>query len=550
MAKNSKLPSELNENWGSNYMMDGFDFDMDYGAGVADPQGKELLPQPPQSGFAKLPDGVIAEEASDDFEVDSIMVEDGLDLAALGLTPEVELSGDDPSLEAIARQAAQTLVMENDREDPAIVDLTWLSEAYQDPDRLPDGRDMMVEELQQCWGDRTDGIYRIDLRDREELQYQDAQQGPEDDDTLNRDKLAKLVRSAMRKSAAGVSLPKILDGIRAQISSNDIATLKRSVQLIKNEHGLVGNVYVRASAYPGLHRGKWASQFRKASKKARYLIACPGEDCGACAAATGLKQVDSPSDIDWSWVYAKYAPELSKTGRLTKKASKRNIREVLRLAFLAKEVAPSDYVESHKPIEVQPADRVSSEQALQAWGDHKPTAQQRVSQEGKHKSAAMKRTQERILAWGKSGLLTRDEVKGLLSRKASSSDMIKEAARIVVNRKSTAEYEGQGEGLVKAASIAYGEAKKVLSVFSSTHKVEKVKSRKKSWDQYQRELLEAKKASDRGDTVDLLQIENVRREATDGEKFGLHNASLDTVNVSEESTPDNLDGVMFGGFEL
>lgn len=674
MSKKAKstLPSELNENWGSNYMMDGFDFDMDYGAGVADPKGKELLPQPPQSGFAKLPGGVIVgEESDDDFdlEVDEgewMYDDEGLDLLSLGITDSEDLEGL-PSLEEVAKQASATMLVDNsDRSDAGIVDLTWLSQAYQDQDRFPHNQYTMVPELQECWGDRTDGIYRIDLRDRDEIQYQDAQQGPEDDDILNRDKLAKVMQSAMRRSASGAPLKKVLSDVRGQVHDHEVPKIVSALQALRAEHGLAGNVYIRASAYPGLHHGKWRKQLAKAAKKAKYLIACPGEDCGGCAKATGLKVVKSPKDIDWDWVYSKYAPELIQTGRLATKSKKAsNKMETLRRAFLAEEVAPKTHIESVKPVHVTPSERVSAKKAKQAFDAYEKPEQEKITLEAKHEARLRAQVTRRVQSWKQAGLISKKQAKALLGMDIPAKELLTRAASLIVRRNDENTYEGQGLGLNKAASIGFSEAQEVLSKFKvDTRATKKVRKRASSqaerWalqamnegfagqelddliarkfasrtassqlvqirrkheglaghlyvdaaayaspegvsgceeggrrhranpikyvmamdrcgscvhrnvhnkcakynkqlttqvphpdpESYQREMIAAKNETDAEATVNLFQLNDIQRDLSPGEEYGLHNAALDNVDIKDDEPPATLDGVMFGGWEI
>lgn len=665
----SKLPSELNENWGSNYLMDGFDFDMDYGHGVRDPSGKEGLPQPSQSGFAKLPDGLIVGECDDIDFSDTVLSDDEalFDLADIGITDVEEADPNLPSLAEVVRQANVVSVPREDWENTGIVDLTWLSGAYQDPERLPsDPTDGMITELQECWGDRTDGIYRIDLKDREDLLYLEEVDGPEDDDKLHAGKLASIVRSAMRQSTAGSPLDKILKDLGSQIRPKEAKHIAKAVQAIKAEHGLVGNVYIRASAFPGLHRGKWSKQFAKAAKKARYLVACPGEDCSGCACSTGLKEVSSPQEIDWDWVYTKYAPDLIHTGRLdpsSKKASDK--RELLRQAFLAEVRLPKRHIETTKVRHTMPADLVTKKEAEKALREHQPSPREVVSREEKIRANERKHVQKQVLAWKKAGLLSESEIKTLVSKRLEPADLLKSAATLIVQRVKKAKYQGDGEGRLNTIpEVGYEEARAVLASTKKDDSLKKdrqrvaerwikqamnegfagheldqlidrkfmsrvasevsgnlVQIRKKheglaghlyvdasayasktgttgceegalkhrannlkfvlSMDRcgscvfrnannkcqkynktltdvvphpdpeaYQRAMIAAKNETDQEETAGLFQGNDIQRDLNIVDEFGLHNASLDDVEVEDEILPSTLKDVSFGGFEV
>ena len=67
MSKNeSTLPGELNENYGSNYMLDGFWHDMEYEHGLKENPPANPIPQPATSGMAQLPDGLMVALEIDD----------------------------------------------------------------------------------------------------------------------------------------------------------------------------------------------------------------------------------------------------------------------------------------------------------------------------------------------------------------------------------------------------------------------------------------------------------------------------------------------------
>jgi hypothetical protein len=432
MAKkkaNSSLPHELNENWGSNYMMDGFWHDMEYQHGLGDNPPSTPIPQPSTYGFAQLPDGVImATTGPSDSEDKAEEMPVGVDKDPAGL----------PDLGSLGIVAAAH--PDVDRSDVGIVDFGWLAEAYQDPNRLPDKPvDNGLPELQEAWGDRTDGIRSIDLLDRNSIRYEDARQDEEDDDPLNRDKFAHLVQSAMRRSAAGESLSEIRERIVQVVPPKHWPRLAKAMKAIELEHGLTGNVYVRASAYPGLHQGKWAKSLKKASTHARYLIACEGQDCSGCACALGLKVINHPREINWDREFEHYAPRLEVTGRLDRTASlSSNKKEVLRAAFLSHEKAPKTHIESTKVSPVMPVDRVSSEEARRAFAQHQPRREIVKTDEPKIEEAKLAK---KLGALAKAQLITMDEYKKLASSKAPSQVRLRMAGLLAARTKQ-ASYSG------------------------------------------------------------------------------------------------------------
>jgi len=418
---NSTLPSELNEDWGSNYMMDGFWHDMEYEHGLRENPARDPVPQPSTSGFAQLPGALIVgdEETEPPQEVEQEAL---IDLEALGIVASV-----DPDV---------------DRSDVGVVDFSWIGEARQDLDRLPNQPvDNGIPELQEAWGDRTDGIHRIDLYDRDETHYEDADQRKEDDDRLNREKLAGLVGAAMRRSAAGDPLQSIKADLAAHVDSEDVPKIVRAVRAVEAEHGLVGNVYVRASAYPGLHKGRHREAMQRAAKGARYLVAHEGCDCTDCACALGLRVVDHANEIDWNDAYEHYAPQLEATGRLDRMATIMDKRESLRRAFLAHEVAPRLAVESTKVRPTMPADRVSSEEARAALAALKTGERETLTNEAREHAVVIRNLGVRLGALVKASLITQEEADRLFKSEAPA-EMRLRMAHLLAARTKRASYSG------------------------------------------------------------------------------------------------------------
>lgn len=427
----SELPHELNENWGSNYMMDGFWHDMEYEHGLRENPPADPIPQPSTSGMAQLPDGMIV--ALDDLlDVETVEEEGAMDLEGLGIVAKL-----DPDV---------------DRSDMGITDHSWLGEAYQDPTRLPNMPvDNGIPELQSAWGDRTDGIQRIDLRDREEVRYEDAMQEEEDDDPLHRDKLARLVASAMRKSAAGTPIDRVKEHLASQVNAKEARYMLPSVRALEAEHGLVGNVYVRASAYPGLHRGRWSEAFKAAAKGCRYLVAAEGEDCDACAAATGMVVVPSPTHIDWNDAYDHYAPRLEMAGRLDRTATVMDKRLALRNAFLTEGRAPKLHVETTKVRHTMPSDLVTSDQARRAVAEFKPPQRAVLDMARRWKRAEAHKVVRKLGQMVNARLLSADEADELVRSKAHPREIMRAAAKLCLVVK-TARYSG-GEPVVRDERI-------------------------------------------------------------------------------------------------
>jgi len=454
----SKLPSELNENWGSNYMMDGFWHDMEYGHGLKENPPANPVPQPASSGMAQLPDGLmvamgIEDDAAPEFDVQHQDDEGAMDLEGLGIVAK--------------------LAPDVDRSDVGIIDHTWLSDAYQDPSRLPDKPvDNGIPDLQEAWGDRTDGITRVDLYDRSSLTYEDAMQHEEDDDPLQRDKLAKLVRMAMRRSAAGHSMQHVKEELINALGPKVARKIAKPVQAIEAEHGLTGNVYVRASAYPRLEHGKWAKELKRAAKGCRYLVAAQGEDCESCATALGLKLVAHPNEIPWASELERYASSLAATRKVPKKASKQDPREYLRTWFLQASQSPRLDIETTKVRHTMPVDTVTAAEAKKALVEFTVPHRVVLDMQERHNKKDTEKVIKRVGVMVKARLITPEEAQNLLDSKAPPKDILKAAAKIALTVKK-ASY-GGGAPVVKGETIskeaAWSELRKAEAKWEESHK--------------------------------------------------------------------------------
>ena len=290
----SHIPSDLLvPTLGSKYGLDGYE-DMQYNAGVLegvlDP---DLLPGP------ALPDGIT------------------------GVT---------------IRGAAEMMDVGDVLKEEPLADLHWLADATQDPERLPVSPvDQSIPELEEAWGTdrRTDGIkvYSSDLnRSRYEASLTDDT--PSSGKASVRD-LLRVVSHAMRRSAAGHSVEAIVEEAVTHMGY-EAPRIAKAVEMLRDEHGLAGKVFIRASAYPNYGAGKWRDHLRKHASGAKYVLVSEDDLRGATwiqngrCAITGKKAV---SEIPWGEAFSHYAPRLEAMGR--KASSEDDPKSALRTAFLS-----------------------------------------------------------------------------------------------------------------------------------------------------------------------------------------------------------------------
>ena len=371
------LPADLlTPTLGSNYGMDGFP-DMQYGMGVL----KGVLDQEYQEAPA-FPTGVQKAGASD------------MDLGFL-------LAGE------------------------SLADLNWLDpDQPQDPDRLPRNPvDLSIPELVEAWGvhRRTDGVHQMDLahaRSTEEAPKKKA----------NARIIEKVVTHAMRRSIEGQHIERIVREAAESMGSE----MERVVPLLRRvatDHGLAGNVFIRASAYPGWGAGKGKAHAKKHAKKARYLVVSKQDmdqavwiQNGRCA-YTGKLAV---TEVPWKKAHAHYAPRLEATGH--KVAGSSDPREALRVAFLSqprKVEADTGYLPTHET----PDQRVSHEDAKKAFASHRPERAVYDHTDRDH-ARRLAKVKTRLAQMERDNLIPLGEADRILSSDADPMGMLRKATQV------------------------------------------------------------------------------------------------------------------------
>jgi len=225
---------------------------------------------------------------------------------ALAAAPSVEAG---PTTEFSDRGGDLTNMMQ-----AAVQDLSWLSDFVPDPSRLPKStNDTIIPELEEAW--RHASVQTIVPN---QVVYQ-----PPRTSTANALGAADNFRLAMRLAAKGRPLAALLE----QISASPASVRKA----FEADYGLVGNVYLRASAYPKCNTGKWTKSLPRTAK---YLIAC--DNCAGCihsqAGHCSVMKKELVTEVPWREAHAHYAPRLASTGH---RVATGDLKLSLRAAFLA-----------------------------------------------------------------------------------------------------------------------------------------------------------------------------------------------------------------------
>jgi hypothetical protein len=388
------LPADLlTPTMGSNYGLDGYE-DMDYGSGVM--YGERGLVPVTQEALA-VPTG-------------------------------------------INRGASEHLFLDDMLKEAAnLAEHSWLSEAVQDLERLPENPVHIVPELEELWGANrpTDGL-RVYERDLKQAAFAEQGAEPTVKHATERD-LAAFVAQAMRRSAAGHPLTDILRATYLDVGKHDAHRIRAAMRQVQAEHGLAGNVFVRLSAYPKYEQGKWTEHLRRTAKDARYLVVAPQvlksatwvQD-GRCT-LTGRRVV---TEVPWREAHAYYAPRLRDAGR---RVASGDPREALRVAFLSlpeKRVATGENLPTH----VTPSERVSSGEARTAFANAK-VERKVYDPTPAHEAQVRAALHRKLASMAANHLLTPGDRDRLTSSTAHPKEVLKAAAALAGAAKN-ATYDG------------------------------------------------------------------------------------------------------------
>lgn len=403
---------------GSNYMLDGFQYDTEYNNGVLE---KARLPE--AKGLAQLPSGMIPMESNLFSEIPAS--ENQLDLTSF--TKEAGFQSINLVDHSWLAQESKKLHDETKMKNRDSLD------EYYDKGKLTDSA---IDELAELWGNSTDGLRLIPNTNRQHPPYENNWEAPISNyggdpykKVQNKAWTQEKIESAMRKSAYGQPIKQVLASLKEELGDHADAYAD-AFQRIANEHGLHGKVYIREEAFPGLFNGKWSNHIHKRCASVQYIIP-KSSDCAydrymGCA-------VVSEATLPWKQAYDSYTPKLRTAG--IKVASSGSYQERLKKAFLSKAMDLST------PQTWFVTDDQSSRQLKQATAvvDVVPTAQEREEAKG---LSRLSRIASDVV---RGGFLTQPQVDGILSTSGSSQDKIDQLYKLASQPKKVASYAGEGK---------------------------------------------------------------------------------------------------------
>lgn len=401
MANKSLPDGDYVPTYASAYMLDGFDLDSEYGAG---PDLARKDPQLPtsQNGLAALPDGFVEGPRVDK-------------TSAATMLERVE-SKDLGDLTALFHQT------------PPLNDLTWLTEAEQDPERLPRApNDALLEGLREQWavGQSTDGRGRVPYVEAPRVP-------PAATSTLPQDLYRTVAASAMRRASYGEPWEAVVAHVVAQLGKgalDRLATdphmqrLAATLRAIRAELPALGKVYLREAAFPGLLSGKWDREIKRKASGAAYWVARPGSKLAALDNYLGRPVVAA---VPWERALEHYRPALQAAGVRVAGGDPK-------AALLAALAAPAPRRDPHPDRVARPIEGTGLT-AAQAWERlaAAPVPERKVVRASTLEHVAFERAWGQVVAWQEAGLLTGAEVDSY--RGHPTGDFMRKAAFAVVAR--------------------------------------------------------------------------------------------------------------------
>ena len=348
----SKIPSELLVPRANNGLLDTYP-DMNYGLGALE---KTFMTDGTADHTSGLPDGVVRGEDEGLGDLGAFMREGNL--ADLSF---IDVEGDE-EIQKLAEHA--------------------------DPNA----------ELELAWGElQTPAVYAEHQKDLTAIPKVVT---PKE---IEEDVLAEVAMKCARLLHAGTKMNQI-QRVAFDRLGMDVSELKDDFAFLEEERGLMGNVYVLASAYPNIESGKWNKNIKKASPHAQYLLVDAGSSLDGQDSFNGMTVV---TEIPYKKAFDIYKPLLEASGR---KVASGNPRDILKQAFLTtprKKVQEAWYHKAHRVV-----DTVSMKEAKQQFAAYTPETT--VYQESDRQDRiALKKARKKIATAYRAGMLSRDQVKKL-----------------------------------------------------------------------------------------------------------------------------------------
>jgi len=316
-----------------------------------------------------------------------------------------------------------------------VPDLDWLDASLleQDPARLPKNPTDVIPELVDAWS--SDGpSLTAQTRDLSRVRYEESlKEGSGTSQKASVKQMREVASKAMRRSVMGHDIATIIREAQ-ECMGEEAARLEPLLKMVLAEHGLAGNVFIRAAAYPKYGSGQWGAHLRRYARDARYVVVSERDLKNATWIQNGrcsLTGKFAVTKVPWEEAVTHYKSRL---------AGRSPSRTGLRSAFLQRE-GLSKKANSWLPHHTAAADRVSTEEAWKAFASYKPEVPQLRDPKAVRLASDKRAAEEKINSLVAQGVLPEVDRDRILASGASPSDQLKAAAQIAALPKVSA-YQG------------------------------------------------------------------------------------------------------------
>jgi len=294
---------------GSNYGLDSYSYDTAYGEGTANgprPGGGDDFEHPQTRSMARLPDGIITADMS------------YADIESMGLEEDSGFS-----LSAFMQEGQEV----------ELPDLTWVDpEQEQDLERLPYYDSDIINDMTRQWAQNLPklGFALVPNVELDRASYERSLEGYEKspsflDQVSEKRRVAHVLQHALRLAHLSVSQDRIQREVEALVSPKESSSIMARVQ---EDYGLLGKVFIRASAFPGLEQGRWDGLLDR-MPDARFLLVSSQHPLREKASFKGREVVQS---LSWEDALQTYQSKWAGLG--FQWLEKGSPKEILRTACL------------------------------------------------------------------------------------------------------------------------------------------------------------------------------------------------------------------------
>ena len=403
---------------GSNYMMDGFHFDTEYGGG---PQEKARLPE--AKGLADLPSGMIPLDSS------------GVSMIPDGVEHQADLNMDE-----ITREATQDVSLVDhswlaSQPEPDLSGMNEMEQVYKD---LADGHmnnesNNQLKVLEKSWGQTsTTGLDIIPNENRRHAPYRNTYS--DEQSNLPGDDYREEMERNIRKLAYGHPMNVVL----SEVDESQVLEVKIK---LASEYGLHGRVYVKEEHFPGLFNGRWDEVINKRCATAMYIIP-KNKDC-AFDRFLGMQVVN---EIPWKKASKNLLPKLESYGvRLASGSAKTRLKKAF-IDLLEGRVARQDKSATWFPTQIDQSSLISLDHARRELEDAREENIFVASYEDVEQSKIDKKLNRIASQLVNQGFLEGEQVTAVVESNRTSSKKIERLYELASIPVDSSSYDGQGIG--------------------------------------------------------------------------------------------------------